>query len=173
MQIWPFSHILLLSQPFFHPALLQLVVWTEVQNFTFFPIKYPLVGVTQAVWDIWLLIKSSTDSQNFQTLCLLLMWSTCMSSLSNQVIDIKVEQNRLEAKVLKGCESLLSRLIFMRQTVFYGAVFLSSWALTSKPLIVIWPLQSCSLSLLHSKICLSPNTSYCPLPPCFYFTSFA
>lgn len=125
-QLWPFLHILLLGQPFFHPALVQLVVWTKLQNFTFFPIKYPLVGVIQAVWDIWLQIKLSTDSQTFQTLCLLLIWSACMSSLSNQVIDIKVEQNRLEARTLKGYKSLLSRLIFMRPTVFYSAVSLSS-----------------------------------------------
>lgn len=49
-----------------------------------------------------------------------------MSSLSNQVTDIKVEQNRLETRTLKGCKGLLSRLIFMKQTVFYSAVSLSS-----------------------------------------------
>lgn len=172
-QMWPFSHVLSPGQGFLHPVLVQLVVWTKVQNFIFFPLSILWFKSFKAAWDIWLQIKSSTDAQTFQTLCLVLIWSACMSSLSNQVIDIKVEQNRLEARALKGANR-----------TFFPDSHLSSnqysLAMSHCPLGLEHLTTQCDLAF--AKLFTLPVTQnnlpfpkdiYHSLPPCFNLASFA
>lgn len=132
--------------------------FSQSTEFIFSLVNILWSGIIQSVWDIWFQIKSSKGSQTFQTLCLLLIWSICMSSVSNQATSIEVEQNRSEARALKGAchQCLLFRLIF-----FKGQYFLvlshsppRLLGLTFKSFSEIWSWQS---FLVQRTICLSQH----------------
>lgn len=95
-QIWPFSCILSPGQAFLHPVHVQLAVWTKVQ---IFPLLLSILWLESfKLFETYSITLSHTDSQTFQILGFLLIWSACMSSLSNQLTDIKVEQKRTDAR---------------------------------------------------------------------------